>query len=106
MTRWIVLVAALAIGFFMLSYDQRTDDTGIEVGLLVGTSLALTLVAPRAAIAIALAIGLPIAAYSVWQGNGAAVAALVFSGLGAGIGYVMRRMSDERVPREERNHQP
>jgi len=91
MTRWIVVAVALAIGFFMLSYDQRTDDTGIEVGLLVGTALALTLAAPRAAIAIALAIGLPIAAYSLWHGNGAALAALVFSSVGAGIGYLMRR---------------
>jgi hypothetical protein len=90
-TRWIVLAVALAVGFFMLSYDQRTDDTGVEVGLLVATSLALTLVAPRAAIGVALAIGLPIAAYSLWHGNGAAVAALVFSSAGAGIGYLMRR---------------
>jgi len=90
-TRWIVLAVALAIGFFMLSYDQRTDDTGVEVGLLVATSLALTLAAPRVAIAIALAIGLPIAAYSLWHGSGAAVAALVFSSVGAGIGYLMRR---------------
>ncbi|HEY3217630.1 MAG TPA: hypothetical protein VGK15_00920 [Candidatus Limnocylindria bacterium] len=91
MTRWIVLAVALAIGFFLLSYDQRTDDTGIEVGLLVATSLALTLAAPRVAIAIALAVGLPIAASSLWQGNGAAVAALAFSSVGAGIGYLMRR---------------
>ena len=89
--RWIVLTAALAIGFFMLSYDQRTDDTGVEAGLLVATSLALTLAAPRVAIAIALAIGLPIAAYSLTHGNGAAVAALIFSSVGAAIGYVMRR---------------
>jgi hypothetical protein len=91
MTRWIVLAAALAIGFFLLSYDQRTDDTGVEVGLLVASSLALTLAAPRAAIGIAIAIGLPIAAYSLWHGNGAALAALLFSSAGAGIGYVMRR---------------
>jgi uncharacterized membrane protein len=89
--RWIVIAVALAIGFWMLSYDQRTDDTGIEVGLLVATSLALTLTAPRSAFAIALAIGLPIAAYSLWHGNGAAIAALLFSALGAGLGYAMRR---------------
>lgn len=91
MTRWIAVAAALAIGFLMLSYDQRTDDTGVEVGLLVGTSLGLTVAAPRAAIAIALAIGLPIAACSLWHGNGAAVAALLFSGVGAGLGFAMRR---------------
>jgi hypothetical protein len=93
MTRWVVLTIALAIGLFMLSYDQRTDDTGVEVALLLASSLALTLAAPRAAIGVALAIGLPIAAYSLWHGNGAAVAALIFSGVGAAIGYVMRRGS-------------
>jgi uncharacterized membrane protein len=92
-SRWFVILAALAVGFFLLSYDQRTDDTGVEVGLLVVTSLALTVAAPRAAIAVALAIGLPIAAYSLWHGNGPAVAALVFSSVGAGIGYLMRRGS-------------
>ena len=91
MTRWLVIAAALAVGLFLLSLDQRTDDTGVEVGLLVATSLALTLAAPRAAIAIALAIGLPIAAYSLWHGNGAAVAALLFSSVGAAVGYAMRR---------------
>ena len=93
MTRWIVLAVALVVGLFLLSYDQRTDDTGVEASLLVATSLALTLAAPRVAIAIALAIGLPIAAWSVWHGNGAAVVALVFSGIGAAIGYAMRRGS-------------
>jgi hypothetical protein len=88
---WLVLAIALAIGFFMLSYDQRTDDTGVEVGLLVATALALSLAAPRVAIAIALAIGLPIAVYSLWHGNGPALAALAFSGAGAAIGHFMRR---------------
>jgi hypothetical protein len=106
MTRWIVLALALGVGFFMLSYDQRTDDTGVEVALLVATSLALTLAAPRAAIAIALAIGLPIAAYSLWHGNGAAIAALVFSSIGAGMGYVMRSMSESWLGHDERIHQP
>ena len=93
MNRWIVIAVALLIGFFLLSYDQRTDDAGIEAGLLVATSLALTLAAPRAALAIALAIGLPIVAYDVWHGNGPAVIALVFAFVGAGLGYLMRRMT-------------
>jgi hypothetical protein len=91
--RWIVLAVALVIGFFLLSYDQRTDDTGVEAGLLVATSLALTLAAPSVAIAIALAIGLPIAASSLLNGNWAALIALVFSGAGAAVGYLMRRSS-------------
>jgi hypothetical protein len=96
-TRWIVLAVALVTGFFLLSYDQRTDDTGVEAALLVATSLALTLAAPRVAIAIALAIGLPIAAWSVWHGMGAALIALVFSGIGAALGYAMRRSSLARA---------
>jgi hypothetical protein len=90
MTRWLVIAAALVVGFFLLSYDQRTDDTGVEVGLLVASSLALTLAAPRVAIAVALAIGLPIAAFSLWHGNGPGVVALLFAGVGAAIGYGMR----------------
>src|SRR5207249_10152677 len=90
MTRWIVLAVALVVGFFLLSYDQRTDDTGVEASLLVATSLALKLAAPRVAIAIALAIGVPIAAWSVWHGNGGAVVAFVFPGIGSANGDAMR----------------
>ena len=93
MTRWIVLAIALVVGFFLLSYDQRTDDSGVEAALLVASALALTLAAPRVAIAIALAVGLPIAGWSLWHGNGAGLIALVFSGAGAAIGYAMRRGS-------------
>ena len=91
MTRWIVIALSLVVGFFLLSYDQRTDDSGVEAGLLV--ALALTLAAPRAAIAIWLGVGLPIAAYDTWHGGPAAMLTLVFSGVGALIGYAMRRGS-------------
>ncbi len=83
--KWIVLAVALAVGILLMSYDRRTDDTGIEVGLIVGSALALALVAPRVALAIALAIGLPIAIL-----NGG-VPTLLFSGVGAAIGWAMRR---------------
>jgi ABC-type uncharacterized transport system permease subunit len=86
-----VLVVAVLIGFFMLSYDQRTDDTGVEVALLIVLSLALAVAAPRRALAVGLAVGLPIAAWSVINGNGAAVAALAFALVGAGAGWMMRR---------------
>jgi hypothetical protein len=89
--RWIVIAVALVIGFFMLSYDQRTDDAGVEAVLLLAASLTLTIAAPRAALAIALAIGLPIVAYDMWHGNGPAIIALVFAFVGAGLGYLMRR---------------
>ena len=91
MKQLIVLAAALGVGFYLLSYDQRTDDTGVEAALLLATSLAFTVAVPRIPIAIALAIGLPIAGYSLWHGNGAGLAALAFSGIGAAIGYAMRR---------------
>lgn len=86
-----VLAIAVAVGFFMLSYDQRTDDTGVEVALLVAQSLALAVAAPRRALAVGLAIGLPIAAWNVINGNGAAAAALAFALGGAGLGWSMRR---------------
>ena len=44
-----------------------------------------------AALAIALAIGLPIAGSSIVHGNYAGVAALLIAGAGAAIGYAMRR---------------
>lgn len=91
MNRWIVIGLALVAGFFLYGYDQRTDDTGVEVALIIATSMALTLAAPRAAIAVALAIGLPTAVGSVLHGNGAGVAALLIACAGAFLGYVMRR---------------
>lgn len=87
----VVIAIALAVGLFMWSVDQRTDDSGVEAALLAATALALTVAAPRVAIAIALAIGLPIAAWSVLHGNGPGLVALVFAGGGAAVGYVMRR---------------
>ena len=88
-----VLAAALAVGFFLLSYDQRTDDTGVEVALLVALSLALAVAAPRRALAVGLAVGLPIAAWSVMSGNSGGILALVFALVGAGVGWLMRRGS-------------
>ncbi|HUQ41760.1 MAG TPA: hypothetical protein VM052_04585 [Candidatus Limnocylindrales bacterium] len=91
MTRWIVIAAAVAVGFFMLGYDQRTDDTGVEVALLIAVSLALAAAAPRAALAVALGVGLPIAAYSLMHGNGPGVMALLITGAGAFLGWTMRK---------------
>ena len=91
MNRWIVIAFALVAGFFLYGYDQRTDDTGVEVALILVIAMALTLAAPRAALAIALAVGLPIAAGSVLNGNAPGVAALLIAFAGAFLGYVMRR---------------
>ena len=61
--------------------------------MLVAISLALAVAAPRRALAVGLAVGLPIAAWSVMNGNGAAIAALAFALFGAGLGWLMRRRS-------------
>jgi hypothetical protein len=97
MSRWIVIGVALLIGILLLGYDQRTDDTGVEAALIIATALALTAAAPRAALPIALAIGLPIAASSVWNGNSAGAMALLMSFAGAFIGYTMRRGMNRAV---------
>ncbi|HEV8654937.1 MAG TPA: hypothetical protein VGR85_05440 [Candidatus Limnocylindria bacterium] len=88
-----ILIAAVVAGFFMLAYDQRTDDTDVEVALLVAISLALGVAAPRRALAVGLGVGLPIAVWSVMNGNSAGVAALAFALIGAGLGWLTRRGS-------------
>ena len=53
----IAIVAALLCGLALASYDTRTDDTAIELGLLLIASVGLTLVAPKLWWAIALLVG-------------------------------------------------
>ena len=43
----IAVALALVAGVFLASYDLRTDDTGIEVGLLLIASVTLAVVAPK-----------------------------------------------------------
>lgn len=91
MRHWTAIALALAVGLVLLAYDRRTDDTGIEVGLLLISAFALAVAAPRAMIAVALAIGLPITVL-----NGGAPA-LAFSTLGATLGYALARgLREER----------
>jgi predicted anti-sigma-YlaC factor YlaD len=97
--RWIAIALALLAGILLLGYDQRTDDTGVEVALLIAVPLALTAAAPSAALAIALGVGLPIAASSVWNGNLAGVMSVLVALAGAYLGYVMRRESRRRGAR-------
>ena len=90
----LVLLAAVLWGFFLLGFDQRTDDTGVEAALIVALSLALTLAAPRRAVAIAFGVALPIAAASVLSGRiDVAAVVLVIAMIGAGVGWTMRRGS-------------
>jgi len=89
-----VLLAAVLVGFFLLGYDQRTDDTGVEAGLILALSLALALAAPRRCVAIGLGVALPIAAASVIKGHiDVAAVVLVIAMVGAGLSWLMRRAS-------------
>jgi len=51
---------ALVAGVLLAFYDLRTDDTGIEVGLLLIVSLILAALAPKRWWLIGLCVGLPI----------------------------------------------
>ncbi len=87
-----MLLAAVLVGFFLLGYDQRTDDTGVEVGLILGLSLALALAAPRRWVAVALGVALPIVAASLFGGHlDVAAVVLGIAAIGAGLGWMMRR---------------
>ena len=94
MKDWLILLAAVLVGFFLLGYDQRTDDTGVEAGLILALSLAIALAAPRRWAAIGLGVALPIAAASVIKGHvDVAAVVLVIAMVGAGLGWLMRRSS-------------
>ncbi len=92
MRDWLILLIAVLVGFFLLGYDQRTDDTGVEVGLIVALSLALAFAAPRRWFAIGLGVALPIAAGSAIKGHiDVAGVVLVIAMVGAGVGWMMSR---------------
>ena len=85
-----VLVIALAClaGVWLASVDARTDDTGIEAGLIVLIAAALAAVRPRAAIIIAFIVGGPIPIAEALRSGGfpAGIAALGLSIAGALVG--------------------
>jgi hypothetical protein len=56
----IVIALALIAGALLAAYDLRTDDTGIEAGLLLIAFVALTALAPRRWWLIALLVVGPI----------------------------------------------
>lgn len=94
---------ALAIGLALLSgallagYDLRTDDTAIEVGLLLIASGGLALVAPRRWWVIALCVGLPIPVVELAVAHAAlppaGIAALGVAIVGALVGFAISRAS-------------
>jgi hypothetical protein len=90
----LILLAAVVVGFFLLGFDQRTDDTGVEAGLILALSLALALAAPGRWIAVGLGVSLPIAAASALNGRfDVAAVVLVIAMVGAGLASLMRRWS-------------
>jgi len=94
-----VLVVALAClaGLWLVSVDARTDDTGIEAGLILLIATALSAVRPRAAILIAFIVGAPIPiAEALWSGSfppGIVALGLSVAGalVGAYLGNMVRR---------------
>jgi hypothetical protein len=93
----IVILLACAAGLWLASIDTRTDDTGIEAGLIFLIAAALSAVRPRASALIALVVGGPIPIIEAMRGGGipAGIAALGFSVagalVGAYIGVMVRR---------------
>jgi len=86
-TALVVGIACVA-GIWLTSVDARTDDTGIEAGLLFLISAALAAVRPRGAIVIAFIVGAPIPiAEALRTGTfPAGIVALGFSVAGALVG--------------------
>jgi len=97
---WLILLAAVVVGFFLFGYDQRTDDTGVEAGLILALSLALALAAPRRWVAVALGVALPIVAAGLFSGRlDVAAVVLGIAAVGARLGSLMRRGSVAAVAR-------
>lgn len=103
MKNGLTLVAALLCGLALASYDTRTDDTAIELGLLVIASVGLTLLAPKLWWAIALLVGgfIPLVEMAGRFTSGqtpAGAVALVVTFVGALIGFVIARASRTSAP--------
>jgi hypothetical protein len=97
MRNWIAIGLALVVGLLLASYDLRTDDTGIEVGLLLIASVTLAALAPKHWWLIALCVGLPIPIVEIAVAHAAlppaGIAALVVAVVGALIGFAIARAS-------------
>jgi hypothetical protein len=93
----VVIGLACVAGLWLASIDARTDDTGIEVGLILLIAAALSAARPRAAVAIALLVGAPIPITEAMRSGGVppGIAALGFSVagalVGAYVGIIVRR---------------
>lgn len=84
----LVVGLACVAGLWLVSVDARTDDTGIEAGLIFLIAAALAAVRPRAAIVLAFIVGAPIPIAEALQSGSfpAGIIALGFSVAGALVG--------------------
>lgn len=93
----IAVVLAVVAGLILAAYDLRTDDTAIEVGLLLIASVTLAALAPSRWWLIALCVGLPIPIVEVVVARGAippaGAVALGVTIVGALIGFAVARVS-------------
>ena len=93
----LVVGLACVAGLWLVSVDARTDDTGIEAGLIFLIAAALAAVRPRAAIVLAFIVGAPIPIAEGLQSGSfpPGIIALGFSVagalVGAYLGIMMRR---------------
>jgi hypothetical protein len=93
----VVVGLACAAGLWLVSVDARTDDTGIEAGLIFLIAAVLAAVRPRAAIVIAAVVGAPIPIAEALQSGTfpPGIVALGFSVagalVGAYLGIIVRR---------------
>ena len=97
MKNLVIIALALLAGVALASYDLRTDDTGIEVGLLLVASVTLAALAPRRWWIVALCVGLPIPITEIVVSHAAlppgGIAALAVAIVGALIGFGISRAS-------------
>ena len=84
----LVVGLACVAGLWLVTVDARTDDTGIEAGLLFLIAGALAAVRPRAAIVIAFIVGAPIPIAEALESGTfpGSIVALGFSVAGALVG--------------------
>jgi hypothetical protein len=84
----VVIALACVAGIWLAYFDARTDDTGVEAGLIFLIAAIFSAVRPRASAIIALVVGAPIPMVEATRTGGipAGVVALGFSVAGALVG--------------------
>ena len=95
----LVIALACVAGLWLVAVDARTDDTGIEAGLIFLIAAGLAAVRPRLAIVIAFVVGGPIPIVEAMRTNGfpAGIMALGFAVAGALVGAYLGMMLRRRT---------